>query len=148
MGNRRSHIVKPIAKILPSSHMPSSLSTTTNTTPSTRTRPKLARAKTVAFKRPKDQSEHQADPFCLDRARVGSMFYSDNSNHIDVTTPLVKDQEVVPLNMENQNTVELIETMKGELRSLSDMIMPISTGTAAINLTVRDKEKKGDGACV
>ena len=68
------------------------------------------------------------------------MFYSGNSDGVDVTTPLVKDQEFAPLNMQKQNTRELIETMKCELKSLGDMIMPISTGTAAINLTVRENE--------
>ena len=148
MGNRMSLIVRPIAKILPSSHTPSSPSTpaTTSTiTTSTRTRSKLARAKTVCFRKPKDQNGSEIDMLSLSRARIGSMFYSGRSSGFDVTTPLTKDKDFAPLNMGEQNTVELIGTMKCELTSLSDMILPISTGKAAINLTVREKKHTHDG---
>ena len=78
---------------------------------------------------------------------MSSIFYSENSKGVDVTMPLVKDQEIAPLNMQKQSTVELTDTMKCELKSFSDMIMPISTGTAAINLTVREEKEKHDCVC-
>ena len=153
-GHRMSQIVRPIAKILPSSHTPSSPPASTThvsasaSTPSTNTnvpttRFRFPRAMTVSFNKPKDRGELEARRTSSpNRGRMSSIFYSENSKGVDITTPLVKDQEFAPLNMEEQNAAELVETMKGELNSLSNMILPISTGPAAINLTGRKRERE------
>lgn len=99
----------------------------------------LKRAATIVGRR------KNASTFDEDRSRKtplnrsSSLFYNDhNQNGVDVTTIFIRpDRDYPPLQFDNKTSVEILQMLRDEIMELNSMIMPVSTGSGTVNMTVR-----------
>lgn len=70
--------------------------------------------------------------------RTSSLFYTDrDSSAIDVTTIFIRpDRDFPQLDFNGKSSAEIIELIKSELLELNNMILPVSTGSGSINMSV------------
>ena len=70
--------------------------------------------------------------------RTSSLFYTDHNQGVDVTTIFIRpDRDFPPMQFSNKTSNEVLAMLKDEIAELNSMIMPVSTGSGTINMTVR-----------
>ena len=69
--------------------------------------------------------------------RTSSLFYNDHTHGVDVTTIFIRpDREYSPLQFDGKSALEVLDMLREEITELNNMIMPVSTGSGTVNMTV------------
>ena len=70
-------------------------------------------------------------------SRTSSLFYHDHDQGVDVTTIFIRpDREFSKIEFDGKSAAEVLEMLKEEVSEMNNMIMPVSTGSGTVNMTV------------
>ncbi len=110
----------------------------------------IKRAVTMVGGRRKTSSisdEDRTGPSRTSLNRTSSLFYTDHTHGVDVTTIFIRpDREYSPMQFEGKSAQEVLDMLREEISELNNMIMPVSTGSGTINMTVSGgREGGGEG---
>lgn len=119
----------------PSLDNQTSLEETGNYSLSDKRKQKIKRAATLVsrVRRPRElDSFEPGSP----RGRT-STFYTEDEKGVDVTTVFVRPvQEMDALNLNKKSSYEMVQLLGKEIDQLNNMVMPMSTGAASVNMMV------------
>lgn len=112
-----------------------SLEESGNSSLSEKRKQRIKRAATLVLRggRPRDHENFEPGS---PRGRT-STFYTEDEKGVDVTTVFVRPvQEMVALNLNKKSSYEMVQLLGKEIDQLNNMVMPMSTGAASVNMMV------------
>lgn len=97
---------------------------------------KIKRRATLAIKKRRESASPEDTAV---RKRSSSMFYSFATNdEFDIREHFIQTAQDVPsLQLHSKSTAEIVTLLHEEVEQLNNMVTPMSTGVASINVTVR-----------
>ena len=88
------------------------------------------------FSRVRRPRDHDSFEPSSPRGRT-STFYTEDEKGVDVTTVFVRPvQEMDALNLNKKSSYEMVQLLGQEIDQLNNMVMPMSTGAASVNMMV------------
>ena len=98
---------------------------------------KIKRRATLAIKK-RRESNSPEDTTNI-RKRSSSLFYSFENDDFDIRQHFIQTAQDLPsLQLHSRSTADIVRLLHQEVEQLNNMVTPMSTGVASINVTVRN----------